>query len=112
MSKCPYTWVKNLFRGGTAPSGFRSVNLDPRKRAETLRVVVAKNGETRVDVSLPAHSARWLIELIPPKVLEQIRDEKIPIEDLFNELKSQTELFCSELFLIESPDRKVEVWLE
>jgi hypothetical protein len=62
MTKCPYTWTKSLL------SRFATKGHE----ASQLRVTVLKNNELAVDTALPAHSARWLVDLIPDDVLEKI----------------------------------------
>jgi hypothetical protein len=104
MSKCPYTWVKNLF-GSNKPR-------DPSAPAENLRVIVEKGGQVTVDVSLPSRSARWLIEMIPSDVLKKIREEGIPIDDMQTELAARDILRPQDIFVLTEPNRSVRVWLE
>lgn len=103
MSKCPYTWFKSLF-SSTAPN--------PTGEATYLRVAVTKNNDRVVDVSLPAGSARWLIDLIPDDVTTKIKEEGIPIEAIQNDLAKRTELFPQKIFKLIESHREVEVWLE
>ena len=102
MAKCPYTWVKSLF---SRPSG------DPNVASE-LRVTVTKGGETTVDVSLPAKSARWLIDVIPVEVINKIRSEGIPIDSIQDDLAKNPQLMPQDIFLLEESFRRVRVWLE
>jgi hypothetical protein len=83
-----------------------------RSRAENLRVRVSKLGEERVNVSLPAGSARWMIDLIPADVLVRIHEEGIPIDDIQQELIASEELQPRGIFKICEAERTVEVWLE
>lgn len=104
MSRCPYTWVMG-FLG-------RSPGAKPGTEAQNLRVRVSKNGEERVDVALPARSARWLMELIPSDVMSQIYAEGIPIDSIQTELAQLPELFPCRIFDLSDTERRVEVWLE
>jgi hypothetical protein len=103
MSKCPYTWFKSIFSSGTPNSS---------GEATYLRVAVVKNAETVVDVSLPARSARWLIELIPEDVITTIKNEGIPIDDIQDDLSKRKELKPQKIFKLVETHREVEVWLE
>ena len=104
MSRCPYTWVKGLLS--------RSSGSKPGAEANNLRVRVSRNGEERVDVALPARSARWLMELIPSDVMDQIHAEGIPIDSIQAELAALPSLFPCRIFDLNDTERKVEVWLE
>jgi hypothetical protein len=103
LSKCPYTAFIGLFSGNKK-------NLNGG--ANALRVTVEKGGEKTVDVTLPARSARWLMELIPDDVMEKIRLEKIPIDSMQKDLEAVESLFPQEIFLLNEPGRAVRVWLE
>lgn len=103
MSKCPYTWVKNLFAGKAKLPG---------EAANSLRVTVDREGDRKVDVALPARSARWLLEIIPKDVIEKIKAEGIPIEMMNQDLKERIHLGAQDLFLLNEPGRTVRVWLE
>lgn len=80
--------------------------------ASYLRVIVRRDGDTKVDVSLPANSARWLIDLIPEDVIAKIREEKIPIDAIQADLARKKDLYPTKIFLLTEPNRQVEVWLE
>ena len=101
MSKCPYTWFKSVFSGNSNSS-----------EANSLRVTVHKQNEKTVDVSLPARSARWLIDLIPENVLDRIHQEGIPLEDIQKELAQCPRLEPQEIFEMNHPNGSVRVWLE
>ena len=105
MGGCPYTWFKGLF-GGKAPSD--------AAHASHLRVTVTRGGDKTVDVSLPARSARWLIDLIPDDVVEKIRSEGIPLEDIQADLAARADdgLVPQKIFTLEESQRTVTVWLE
>ena len=103
MSKCPYTWFKSLFEG-QMPSNDNQAN--------SLRVTVSRNSETTVDVSLPARSARWLIDLIPSDVVEKIRLEGIPIDKIQDDLAKRKNLMPEKIFVLDEGHRIVSVWLE
>lgn len=105
MAKCPYTWFKNLI-------SFSSSNKGPNEEADHLHVRVIKNGEETVRVSLPARSARWLIEVIPDDVVLKIKEEKIPLEEILDDLKSKTILRPQPIFSLIESHRTVQVWLE
>lgn len=106
MSKCPYTWFKGLFGGHSAPATL------PNQQAQHLMVRVERDGEEKVMVALPAKSARWLIEVIPDHVVQQIRAEDIPIDDIGLDLSQQAMLFPRPIFSLIDPRRNVQVWLE
>lgn len=101
MAGCPYTWFKSLI----------SKN-ENSKLASLLRVSVQKNKETVVDVSLPANSARWLIDLIPGDVVFKIKSEGIPLDAIQLDLASRSELLPQKIFILDEPNRTVSVWLE
>lgn len=106
MSKCPYTWVRNLLTGGGRAAAA------PGEPARHLMVRVMRAGEERVSVSLPAKSARWLIELIPADVVEKIRAERIPLDAMLAELNTQAVLYPRPVFSLHDADRQVDIWLE
>lgn len=103
MAKCPYTWVRSLFSSGAAKPG------EPAKH---LMVKVMRDGEERVNVALPARSARWLIELMPDDVVEKVRAEEIPLDAMMEDLREQESLYPRPIFSLEEPHRQVLVWLE
>ncbi len=105
MGKCPYTWVKGFFSGGSAGAA-------PGAPAKNLMVRVERDGEERVRVALPARSARWLLEIIPADVVEKIRAELIPLDDIMLDLQQQPELFPRPIFALAEPHRRVDIWLE
>lgn len=84
----------------------------PSEEATQLRVRVVRNDETVVDVALPAKSARWLIDLIPEDVVEKIRLEQIPLDEIQQQLKDATHLLPQKIFNLDEPNRIVMVWLE
>ncbi len=102
MSKCPYTWFKSLIGKSSGSAN----------EAAELRVTVAKKGETIVDVSLPARSARWLLEVIPDEVIAKIRAEGILIDTIQADLAANPSLVPQAIFTLDEPERKVKVWLE
>lgn len=103
MAGCPYTWVRGLFGAKAAAPG---------EPAKNLMVRVLRDGEERVSVALPAKSARWLIELMPDEVVEKVRAEEIPLDEIMLDLQQQDELHPRPIFTLDEPNRKVEVWLE
>ncbi len=102
MTGCPYTWFKNLFE----------VSQTTSEEAKNLRVSVTRSNETTVDVALPAHSARWLIELIPTDVVAKIKSEGIPLEKIQEDLANRKLLTKQKIFNLTEPDRQIDVWLE
>jgi hypothetical protein len=106
MSTCPYTWVKGLFSPGSKPSG------DLSAPAKNLMVRVVRNGEERVRVSLPARSARWLIELIPADVIAKIKAEEIPLDAMMEDLSLTPVLYPRPIFSLAETGRTVDIWLE
>jgi hypothetical protein len=106
MAKCPYTWVRGFFSSGDSKVAV------PGAPAKNLMVSVIKDGEERVKVALPAHSARWLIELMPDDVVEKVRAEDIPIDAMMQDLSEQESLYPRPIFSLEEPNRRVRVWLE
>lgn len=102
MSLCPYTWVV----------GFVKPNKTPGAEASQLRVRITKNDIVTVDVTLPAGSARWLIDLIPEDVMTKIRAELIPIDSIQDTLAQSQKLFPQDIFELKEPLRQVKVWLD
>jgi hypothetical protein len=102
VSRCPYTWFRNFF-GVPDPNA---------KEASQLRVTVVRDGEERVNVALPARSARWLVDLIPADVVAQIRAEAIPLEAIQQELAETARLVPRRIFALDDGARAVQVWLE
>jgi|GEM_PF-972778 len=107
MAGCPYTWFRSFFGKATTSRG-----LSSDKPADHLHVRVVRDGEERVAVALPAQSARWLIELIPGDVVDKIRREEIPLDEILDGLKSQKVLFQRKIFSMQDSARQVDVWLE
>ncbi len=107
MSSCPYTWVVNKL-------GLNRIKNEghPDREARHLNVRVVRDGEERVLVSLPAKSARWLIELIPQDVVDKIYEEKIPLEQIQKDLAEMKRLIPHKIFLLEEDERSVSVWLD
>ncbi len=103
MAKCPYTWVRSFFSSGTTAPG---------APAKHLMVKVMRDGEERVNVALPARSARWLIELMPDEVVEKVRAEQIPLDAMMKDLRDAESLYPRPIFSLEEPHRQVLVWLE
>lgn len=102
MSLCPYTFITGLIKKKTTPGG----------EAQHLRVLVYRDKIEKVSVTLPARSARWLIDLIPEDVVAKIREECIPIDEIQNELANSEKLFPKAIFELIEPHRSVKVWLE
>lgn len=104
MARCPYTWVRSFFgKTSAAAAG---------EPAQHLRVRVFRDGEERVLVTLPARSARWLMELIPADVQERIRAEEIPLDDMMQELHEETVQYPRHIFSLSESHRQIDVWLE
>ncbi len=106
MAGCPYTWVRGLFSSGVPR------HIDASQPAKNLMVTVVRDGEERVRVSLPARSAKWLIDIIPDDVVKRIRAEDIPLDALAIELHRAEELFPRSIFSLRESNRQVEIWLE
>ena len=104
MKSCPFSFILR--------SSDRTSSGDPEAPASNLRVLVKKCGKKIVDVWLPAHSARWLMDLIPEEVLEKIHQEQIPIVEIQKELEKQKILMAREIFKLNEEHRSVHVWLE
>lgn len=104
MARCPYTWVRSFFGSASA-----AATGEP---AQHLRVRVVRDGEERVLVTLPARSARWLMELIPTDVQDKIRAEEIPLDDMMAELHEQAVHYPRQIFTLAEPHRQIDVWLE
>jgi hypothetical protein len=100
---CPYTWFKSLFP---------VMKKKTEGVASELRVRVVRNNEVRVDVTLPANSARWLIDLIPGDVVDKILEEKIPLHEIQDDLAKMKSLHPQPIFELVEPERSVIVWLE
>ena len=106
MSKCPYTWVRGFFGAGPRTTS------DPSLPAKHLMVRVVRDGEERVRVTLPARSAKWLIEIIPADVVEKIRAEDIPLDAMMRDLSAQDDFHARSIFTLSEAHRQVDVWLE
>lgn len=91
-----------MFSGSTKTEGV----------ASHLRVTIIRGLITTVDVTLPAGSARWLIDLIPDDVIDKIKAEGIPIDDIQLDLAKSRVLVPQKIFSLAEPDRAVQVWLE
>ena len=104
MARCPYTWVRSFFGSESAAA--------TGEHAQHLRVRVVRDGEERVLVTLPARSARWLMELIPTDVQDKIRAEEIPLDDMMAELHEQAVHYPRQIFTLAEPHRQIDVWLE
>lgn len=104
MARCPYTWVRSFFSTTTA--------TNPGEPAQHLRVRVVRDGEQRVLVTLPARSARWLMEVIPGDVQDKIRAEDIPLDEMMAELHQETVHYPRQIFTLSEPHRQIDVWLE
>lgn len=111
MSKCPYTWVKNFFKKNDSTEIQLSAGVEIGKKAKELRVQIVRKGEVTVDLSLPAGSARWLIDLIPEDIIKKIKAEEIPIEEIQTALAKSKSLFVGPLFRLIEVERSVFVWL-
>lgn len=101
MSLCPYTWFRGLI-----------IKSSDGTTATFLRVKVSRDHSTVVDVSLPARSAGWLMELIPDDVIAKIKLEGIPIENIQSDLASMETLYPQKIFNLQDQNRIVDVWLE
>ena len=101
MGACPYTWFKNIFTS-------KSVNGS----ASSLRVRVFRQEIMTVDVTLPARSAGWLMDLIPDDVVDKIKAEGIPLKEIQDDLAGKDELFPQKIFDLKEAHRSVSVWLE
>lgn len=104
MARCPYTWVRSFFSNPSAAA--------PGEPAQHLRVRVMRDGEQRVLVTLPAKSARWLMEVIPEDVQNKIRAEEIPLDDMMAELHGETVHYPRQIFTLSEAHRQIDVWLE
>ncbi len=103
MAGCPYTWIKS-FLGQVIP--------ESKGEATSLRVKVTRDQRTTVDVTLPARSARWLIDVIPTEVVTKIRAEGIPLDQIQADLSAAEVLVPGPICTLEEPHRIVLVWLE
>jgi hypothetical protein len=103
MARCPYTWVRSFFNSAAA---------SPGEPANHLRVRVVRDGEERVQVTLPARSARWLMEVIPADVQAKIRAEEIPLDDMMADLHQQEVHYPRHIFTLHEAHRQIDVWLE
>ncbi len=104
MARCPYTWVRSFFSTPSAAA--------PGEPAQHLRVRVVRDGEQRVLVTLPARSARWLMEVIPQDVQDKIRAEEIPLDAMMEELHEETVHYPRRIFTLTEAHRQIDVWLE
>jgi len=102
MAACPYTWIRGFFPAKNGDSS----------EASNLRVTVTREQKVVVDVSLPARSARWLIELIPEDVVKKIYAEGIPLDEIQADLAGRITLVPQKIFHLQETHREVAVWLE
>lgn len=82
------------------------------KEASSLRLTVVRGQTKTVDLSFPAVSARWLIDLIPNEVVEKITASGVLLENIQKKLASSQHLAPQKIFILEEPDRTIRVWLE
>lgn len=80
--------------------------------AKSLRVRVIRGGATKVDLTFPARSARWLLEIMPSDVIERIRASGFAIDEMQRDLAEAKALQPRKLVELSEPDRQVQVWLE
>lgn len=105
MAGCPYTWVRGVLGITAKPAK----DGDPAKH---LMVRVVRDGDERVKVWLPAQGARRLMDLIPDDVMDKIRNEEIPIDDIMEDLRREPTLYPRPIFSSHDDARQVDVWLE
>lgn len=60
---------------------------------------------------MPAYSSKWIMELMPEDALKRITERNIDIVEIQNKINSSDELECQELFELETPEKKIRVWL-
>lgn len=80
-------------------------------KANNLKILIVKNGETVVDISMPAVSSKWIIDLLPEDTLKKISEKGIDILKIQERLNQSSELQCQELFQLETEEKKIRVWL-
>ncbi len=82
--------------------------------ASHLRISISKMGKTTVDLSFPAHCARWIMEMIPDDLLVKIRRKGIPLDAIQDRLFNMPVLSPCDLFHLEDieEEKKIKVWLE
>lgn len=102
MSLCPYTYLVELI----SPTKSKS------SEAQSLKVVVHRDGQCIVDVTLPAHSARWLIDIMPDSVVEKVLKEGIPLHAIQDRLARMEKLYPLLIMDLKDENRNVRVWLE
>jgi hypothetical protein len=82
------------------------------KEATSLRLTVVRGQTKTVDLSFPAVSARWLLDLIPNEVVRKIEASGVLLEDIQKRLASSEKLTPQKIFMLEEPNRTIHVWLE
>ncbi len=80
--------------------------------AKKLKIVVSRNQVQTVNLSLPANSCRWIIDLIPDDILIKIKERGIDIEKIQNEFKSADVLVPKSILNIETEEKIIQIYLE
>jgi hypothetical protein len=80
--------------------------------ATKLKILVLKNNETVVDLSMPAISATWIIDLMPQDVLRKISEKGIDLKSIQDSLSSEKQLLKQSIFELITPEKTIKVWLE
>lgn len=80
-------------------------------RAKHLCIRVIRNGETKVEVSLPRRTIDWLETLIPPDTLESIKRRGIDIPAIKAEVQDRG-YTAGPVFQLEEGEKTVTVYLK
>lgn len=82
------------------------------EEASKLRLSVTRNGVRVVDLSFPAGSARWIIQLIPEDIALKIQSTGVSLVEIQAKLNLDEKLLPQSIFILNEPERVVRVWLE
>ncbi len=79
--------------------------------ARNLVVKIMKNGKETVNVSLPAHCARWFIDFIPQDILDKIQKKGISLDKIQQDFKETGVLHPRSIFELAEDERSIYVAL-
>jgi len=80
--------------------------------AKYLKIKIVRDDVTTVDLSLPAKSCRWMMELIPNEVLLKIKERGIDLALIEEKFNNQKILFPEEIMVIKTEEKIISIYLE
>ncbi len=81
-------------------------------KAKNLRILVIRDGDEKVNISMPAISSKWIIDLMSDDILEKIQSQGIDIQGIQHRLNQTDEIMQQELFILTTREKSIRVWLE